>query len=839
MTIRLLYVEDSDADADLTRIALERSTPRVEMSRACSLGEARAMLRERPGGYEVLLLDLNLPDGSGLELLAEVRQTALPVTVVMLTGSGDQTAVISAIKSGADDYLVKHGDYLKRLATRLEEACERTRSSGVMRHRGLRVLYAEHNVFDGDLAVRHLATHAPHIRVEVVNTADAVMRRLADAQDEGSGFDVLLLDYRLPGADGLELARELRHERNCAIPMVLITGHGSEEIAASALRFGIDDYLTKRAGYLFELAPTLEKVHRQAQLAREEMRLREITLRLERLLSASPTLLYTLAVSDDSIAPTWVSSNIERLLGYTETEALAPNWWISHVHPDDRRAAAADMEELFVTGLRIHEYRFAHRDGKMRWVHDEMRLIRDAAGKPVEIVGTWTDISPSKLSEERLAYLSHFDPLTDLPNRNLLNLRLDRAIEQAGRLQARIAVLYIDLDRFKNVNDSLGHPAGDEVLVRIARRLRAELPEEHTLARLGGDEFVVVVEACGHADELVALTRRLIALIEQPIWISSGKDVILSASVGISLYPIDGMTGIELVQHADAALYRAKDKGRNTFQFYHSDLTAAANQRLELELQLRRALERGELVLYYQPMLGFEPQSAVGAEALLRWQPPGAGMIGPDRFIPIAEETGLIVTIGAWVLREACARAKAWLDQGLPFGRIAVNLSVRQFSERNLVEVVAKVLEETGLPPTRLELEITESALMSDVEEAVAKLDALRALGVALAVDDFGTGYSSLAYLKRLPLDKLKIDQSFIRGMGPGSNDEAIVTATIAMAQSLGLKTHAEGVETEQQLGILRELGCNAYQGYIVSRPVPAEEFVALPLFTHRPASAS
>ncbi|HRP97494.1 MAG TPA: EAL domain-containing protein [Rhodocyclaceae bacterium] len=824
--MRVLYIEDTDSDADLAQRALARHAPHVALVRACTLDEGRRWLAN--DAFDALLLDLNLPDGSGLELLAELRRQGVPLPAIVLTSAGDQDVVAAAIRAGADDYLAKHDDYLQRLAQRIEQACAHRQEAGGVARRGLSVLYAEHNPFDADQARHHLAQHAPHIRLEHAADAADVLLRLPAGEDAPLPFDVLLLDDRLPGMGGLELARLLRQEHGRDLPIVLVTGHGNEELAASALRFGLDDYLCKRDGYLFQLAGTLERVHHQAELAREGARLRETSGRLTQLLAASPTLLYTLAIDGRRLVATWVSENIERLLGYTVDEALAPDWWRRNVHADDREQAMVRTDVLLAAGQRTLEYRFMHRDGRLCWVHDEMRVLRDETGRPVEIVGSWTDISASKHSEQRLEHLYHYDPLTDLPNRLLLQSRLEHALDHARRHRQLVAVLCIDLDRFKNVNDSLGHPVGDEVIVHIARRLKDGIGDDDTLGRLGGDEFLVIMENLASPEAAGVLAHRIIGLVEQPIRVSSGHEVVSSASVGISLHPADGDLVTQLLQHADAALYRAKEEGRGIAQFYLSALTSAANERLELELQLRRALERDEFEVFYQPLISLDPAcDVVGAEALLRWRQGHGGLVSPDRFIPLAEDTGLIVAIGEWVLREACAQARAWIDAGLPFGRIAVNLSVRQFREHDIVGLVAAVLADTGLPAVRLELEITESALMRDVDEAVAKLDALRALGVGLAVDDFGTGYSSLAYLKRFPLDKLKIDQSFIRGMGPGSNDEAIVTATIAMAHSLALQTLAEGVETEDQLEILRALGCDAYQGYIASRPVPAREFNA------------
>ncbi len=518
------------------------------------------------------------------------------------------------------------------------------------------------------------------------------------------------------------------------------------------------------------------------------------------------------------------------ITGYSADEVIGRNPGLLRSGRHDRAFYQAMWASLREVGYWQGEVWNRRANGEVypQWL--TLSTVRDEAGEPSHYVGVFTDLTQLKRSEQQLEHLTHYDPLTDLPNRLLVQSRLEHAIDQARRHRSKLGVLFVDLDRFKNVNDSLGHPAGDALIQAVAGRLRAGLREEDTLARLGGDEFLVVIEDLESADEAASVARKLTELVQQSFRVAGDREVIVSASVGISLYPDDGTTVTDLIQYADAALHQAKAEGRNSSCFYASALTAAVSERMEMEMGLRRALERGELRIHYQPLVSLQG-GRVGAEALLRWQPPGEALVRPDRFIPLAEETGLIVPIGGWVLREACRQARAWLDAGLDFGSLAVNLSVRQFRSRDLVSMVAEVLRETALPAARLELEITESALMDEVEQAVETLHQLHALGVTLAVDDFGTGYSSLAYLKRFPIGKLKVDQSFVRGIAVDDSDRAIVAATIAMARGLGFSTTAEGVESEAQLEILRTLGCDAYQGFLFSRPLEAVEFARLPCF--------
>ncbi|MCB1938793.1 MAG: EAL domain-containing protein [Rhodocyclaceae bacterium] len=437
------------------------------------------------------------------------------------------------------------------------------------------------------------------------------------------------------------------------------------------------------------------------------------------------------------------------------------------------------------------------------------------------------DITHRKAAESRILHLAHFDPLTDLPNRSLLHARLEEALDTAATCKQPLGVLFLDLDRFKYVNDSLGHQAGDALLKAVSGRFRHCVREQDTVARMGGDEFIVVLselEGRAHAAEVAG---RIVEALNAPFDVK-GHRLTVTPSIGIAIYPEDGDKADLLIKHADAAMYHAKEQGRNNFQFYERRFSTSVSARLNLENRLRRALERGEFELYYQPQVETTGGAFIGLEALLRWHDPEHGLVNPSTFIPVAEDSGLIVPLGEWVLRTACAQNQAWRAAQLLDVPIAVNLSARQFDERTLLDTVATILDETGLPPRRLELELTETLIMRNPELTAELLDASKQLGILIGVDDFGTGYSSLAYLKRFPIDRLKIDRSFIADIETEPDDAAIAQTIIAMARTLRIEVLAEGVETTAQLELLRGLECAAYQGYLCSHPLPAEQITAL-----------
>jgi len=519
-----------------------------------------------------------------------------------------------------------------------------------------------------------------------------------------------------------------------------------------------------------------------------------------------------------------VNAAFTEITGYSRAEAIGNTPRLLRSDRQDAAFYSAMWGSLKTAGRWQGEIWNRRKSGEIypEWL--TINAVRDHNGALINFVAVFSDISGIKQSQTQLAHQAHHDPLTDLPNRLLFDDRLRHALSRAERDGSQLAVMFVDLDRFKQINDTLGHLIGDGLLQEVARRLTATVRKEDTVARMGGDEFTLLLEDLRRPEDAATLARKVLETLVTPCAIG-GNELVVSGSVGISLYPRDGRTADELVRNADAAMYQAKHGGRNGYRFYTPELTAAALQRVHLETDLRHGLGRGELILQYQPQIELGSGRLIGAEALVRWRHPTQGLLQPERFIPLADDSGLIIELGEQVLRMACREALEWVQAGIPIDRIAVNVSAQQVQRSDFVAMVAGVLADAGFPADRLELEVTEGFLTSQGERGIRVLEQLRAMGVRLAVDDFGAGCSSLGALMRLPVDRLKIDRSFVSELRGDAGDPSTARAVIALGRTLGLEVIAEGVEDVRQADLLRAEGCRYGQGYLFGRPVDGDEF--------------
>lgn len=515
------------------------------------------------------------------------------------------------------------------------------------------------------------------------------------------------------------------------------------------------------------------------------------------------------------------------ITGYRADEAIGKNPRILKSDHHDDGFYKNMWAELLEKGHWHGEIWNRKKSGEAYYEWLTIVAIKDADGKPCNYVSVFRDITEIRQKDEHILHMAYHDPLTNLPNRLLFHDRLQQALSSARRYPRVIAIMFIDLDRFKIINDTFGHNVGDTLLQAVASRLKDAVRQNDTVSRLGGDEFIILLSEIEKVQDAALVAQKILHLLSAS-FVVHGHELNITASIGISVYPDDGNDVQMLMKKADTAMYHAKEQGKNAYQFYREDMNTMLFERILLENNLHRAIERNEFLLYYQPKIDTKSWKICGVEVLLRWQHPEMGLVGPSRFIPIAEETNLIIPVGEWVLRAACTQSMLWKKEGLPLLSVAVNLSGRQLKHQNLLETIRKVLEETGFNPEYLELELTESVIMHQAEKITETLHKLKAMGIRISVDDFGTGYSSLSYLKRFPIDKLKIDQSFVRDVTTSADDSAIVTAIIAIAQSLKLKIVAEGVETADQIAFLKSMQCDEVQGFYFSRPLSTEETTRL-----------
>ena len=663
------------------------------------------------------------------------------------------------------------------------------------------------------------------------STDVTIVQSLFDAEEylAKHATDIILLDLGLPDAQGLDVVRRA-HAAAPRVPLVVLTGLDDESLAAQALQEGAQDYLVKSQidtygttrGLLRALRYSIErKVLEDALFAEKERA--QVTLN---------SIGDAVACTDSSGNVTFLNIVAAKLTGWSWQEAAGrPMTEVFRILDTANREVIPNPTDWAVRGNQIVPLRensiLIRRDGFEIPIEDSIAPIHDGQGQPAGAVIVFRDVSVARAMALQMAHSAQHDYLTGLPNRMLLNDRISQAITLARRHMRHVVVLFLDLDGFKHINDSLGHPTGDKLLQSVAKRLVGCVRSSDTVSRQGGDEFVVLLSEVELSEGAAVTAKKILQAVAAPHSVGQ-HDLHVTASIGVSVYPDDGLDTDTLIKNADTAMYQAKENGRQSFQFFKPAMNARAVERQFIEEGLRRALERQEFELHYQPKVNLATGAITGAEALIRWLHPTRGLVPPADFIPVAEDCGLILPIGAWVLREACKQAQAWIDVGLPSITMAVNVSAMEFRDKNFLPGLVSILAETGVDPRFIELELTESVLMRHATSTAIILRKLRERGIRVAVDDFGTGYSSLSYLQKFPIDAVKIDQSFIRQISTAGDDTTIVKAVIGMARGLKLRVIAEGVESAEEAAFLRAYRCEEAQGYFFSRPVPPQQFAVL-----------
>ncbi|MBI4986208.1 MAG: EAL domain-containing protein [Rhodocyclales bacterium] len=633
----------------------------------------------------------------------------------------------------------------------------------------------------------------------------------------GNEVQVILSDQRMPGMSGSEMLSHVKELYPDTVRMVL---SGYADLAS------VTDAINRGNIYKFLIKPWDDDLLRAN--IREAFDRYELGRKGAQFTKIYENTVEGILITDGDGRIQAVNPAFSAITGYDVAEALGKTPAMLRSGKHDAEFYRDLWRCLLEDGKWTGEIWNRRKDGAIypEWLN--ITAIRDRHGHLQQYVGLFTDITEHKQAEEKLRYQAYHDPLTDLPNRLMYTEHLDMALPQAQRREEMCGIMMLDLDHFKYVNDTYGHEFGDKLLIHVAQRLRDCIRKEDTLARMGGDEFTFLLPLVADVKDVARVAEKILAAFARPVAIA-GKELFVTPSIGISLFPGDGKDAETLLKNADAAMYRAKEGGRNAYQFYTADMNAQAQQRMSLENDLRRALERQELEMYYQPKVALKSGRIVAAEALIRWHHPTRGFVPPSEFIPLAEENGLILPIGEWLVNEVCRQIRRWRDDGLPtVPCIAVNLSGRQFQRQNLPDLLTQAIADAGIEPGDLELELTEGTIMSNAETNIEMLVMLKRMGMSLAIDDFGTGYSSLSYLKRFPIDVLKIDYSFVRDIAHDAASAELVRGVIGMAHGLKLEVVAEGVETPEQLAFLRQHDCDIIQGFLFSKAVPAAAFADL-----------
>ena len=684
----------------------------------------------------------------------------------------------------------------------------------------IRVLIVEDDPAHAEM-IRHHLEASGRFSIKIVSTLEGCHGSISS-----SSPDILLIDLNLPDGDAIELLSNTELK----FPVLVMTSQGSEEKAVETLKAGAQDYLVKSADIFRQIPRIIEqslrewRINQEREEAIEALRQSEAQLRkLSQAVEQSPAVVI---ITDLDGAIEYVNPKFTDITGYSSAEVLGENPRLLQ-----SGLVARDLyEQLWAHLLAGKEWQGEflnkHKQGHLFWERARISPLRDTTGETTHYIAVKEDITTQKNYEKELEYRTTHDELTGLSNRALLKDRLSQAIGHARRSNNQLAVIMLDLDRFKNINDTLGHAQGDELLKLVAKRLRDMVRQVDTVARFGGDEFVVLLDGIRNPETAAQVAAKILRVLSQPYELA-GRSVTLTASLGLSLFPQDGTDSDTLIRNADTAMYQSKRR-RGEYTFFTDSMNARLLELMEQESALRQAIDNKEFALHYQPQIDLKTGRICGCEALLRWHRSYGDIISPEQFIPLAEETGLIVPIGTWVLEEACRQNMAWQAEGLEPMRISVNLSARQFGQNNLTTIVQRALDNSGMPADLLELELTESLVMDDPDMAQVSLRELKALGVHLSLDDFGTGYSSLLYLRSFPFHQLKIDRAFVADITSDAAAAALINGIISIAHNLNLETVAEGVETQEQLDFLIAAECDILQGYLFSQPLPADQFAQL-----------
>jgi diguanylate cyclase (GGDEF)-like protein/PAS domain S-box-containing protein len=682
--------------------------------------------------------------------------------------------------------------------------------------KAIRILIAEDSDNDTELLLRELRKGG----------FDPVFKRVETAHDmeealHADAWDIIVSDYCMPKFDGIS-ALKLVRRLGVDLPFIIVSANIGEEIAVMAMKAGAHDYIMK--GSLARLVPAIE---RELKEAKNRQRHRDAEKQMRKLSSAIEQTADAVMITDPVGNIEYVNEAFSEITGFSKEEAVGQSSrLLKSGHHDDE--FYAELWQSLMDGHAFQDVFINRRkDGRLYTEEKSITPLKDDSGVVTHFISTGKDITEQMKARERLHHVSHHDTLTGLPNRGLFMDRLGQAISRARWNGRVVAVLFIDLDRFKNINETLGFDYGDSVLHAVATRLNEIVRDGDTVARLGDDEFAVILEDIHQNEDIPVIVEKIINSLSQ-VHVLKGHEVFITTSIGISLYPGDGDDAQTLVQNADVAIHHAKESGSNNYRFYESEMNTQSIYRLNMESSLRKALEREEFVLHYQPQIDLKSGHIIGLEALLRWQHPELGTVSPVEFIPVLEEIGMIDQVGRWVLRSACRTCRDWNRLGLHDIKVSVNISPVQFENSDISNIIADALEETRLEAKHLEIELTESTIMRSPEKAIGVLADLNRMGVTLAIDDFGTGYSSLSYLQKFPIDVLKIDRSFVKDVSENNGDASIVSAIISMAHSLKLSVVAEGVEDTKQLSFLQEHHCEMVQGFLLSKPVPYEQAVDL-----------